>query len=448
MRWREAAIPVPMARVAVVAPRDALRDALARVADAGVVEFQRTGEAPPGPPADPGVVPRLAPGTPDLDALARAGRTDLLAGEAELSGYAVEAIGPGDVAGLVGWAPAAELPALSARLAEVGAAAVPLARPRGVMPPTALRRRAGRAFAPLVDTYATVPYADVDPTVLAGLAYVVMFGAMFGDVGHGALVLLGGLLVRADRPRRLARLRPRWPLIAGAGVASMLFGLAYGECFGPTGLVPTLGLSPLARPVPLLIAGWGWARCCWPVRTPWAPSTGIWKAVGGWLCTPRYGRRCWPVPAPKQIARWPRRPPPRPVPLPLPAPEPSRAEQIIVTAGQDGTADAARALVGVVAAARRRARGTALRARREAYEELRRQVRTAAAGLRAEPDYPQVLQRLAAAARRALGSDLATVSEHPDGGVTGQADGRRVDYSFPSLADRAVEALGAEVTAP
>ena len=135
---------------------------------------------------------------------------------------------------------------------------VPLEQPRGVQPPTLLARRgAGQPFEPLVETYATVPYADVDPSLLAGIAYVVMFGMMFGDAGHGAILLLAALLLRSGRIHRLARLRRAWPFLAGAGVASIVFGLLYGEAFGPTGLVPVLWLSPLDKPVPLLLAAIG-----------------------------------------------------------------------------------------------------------------------------------------------------------------------------------------------
>ncbi len=69
------------------------------------------------------------------------------------------------------------------------------ARPGCSRPP--LCRAAARpgAFQPLVNTYGTVPYADVNPSVLAGLAYVVMFGMMFGDVGQGLLLLGLGIAV-------------------------------------------------------------------------------------------------------------------------------------------------------------------------------------------------------------------------------------------------------------
>ncbi len=268
MRWREALRPVVMTRVALVVPESGIRQALLRVAEAGVMEIDQ----PPGdggigrpragtPPGAARVEPRLAAVPPDPDA---PGRADLLAGEAELAGYAAGAVRRGTVAALLGWVPAPRLPRLRRRLAEVGAAVAPLPVPRGVDPPTLTRPGATReAFSPLVTTYGTPAYADLDPTVLAGLAYVVMFGAMFGDVGHGALLLLGGVLLRLARPvalvRRagLVRFRRQWLFVAGAGLSSALFGLAYGECFGPTGLVPVLWLAPMEHPVPLLVAGIG-----------------------------------------------------------------------------------------------------------------------------------------------------------------------------------------------
>lgn len=103
-------------------------------------------------------------------------------------------------------------------------------------------------------TYGTPAYSDLDPSWPTGLAYVAMFGIMFGDVGHGALLVLGALALRFGRPRRLAALRRLWPFLAGAGVAAMLAGAAYGEFFGPTGLLPVLWLSPLDSPARLLSA--------------------------------------------------------------------------------------------------------------------------------------------------------------------------------------------------
>jgi len=43
--------------------------------------------------------------------------------------------------------------------------------------------------------------------------------------------------------------------VAGAGAASSLVGLAYGEFFGPTGLAPWQAIDPLAEPVRLMLLG-------------------------------------------------------------------------------------------------------------------------------------------------------------------------------------------------
>ncbi|MGC9669779.1 V-type ATPase 116kDa subunit family protein [Planosporangium sp. 12N6] len=256
MRWREALAPVPMSRVAVVTPRMSVRATLVRLADAGMMEIERAEASPAGRAG--GVPPQLSVTEPDLDLITRTGRADLVAGETELAGYRAEMVERGEVAALVGWVPKADLAGLAGRLAEVGAAAVPLPMPRGVQPPSAAPPGpARRAFAPLVEAYTTVPYRDVDPTLLAGLAYVVMFGAMFGDVGHGALLIGIAVAIRLGRLGWLARARPYWLFIAAAGLASALFGMAYGECFGPTGLVPTLWLAPMDQPVRLLVAAVG-----------------------------------------------------------------------------------------------------------------------------------------------------------------------------------------------
>ena len=268
MSWREATEPVRMQRVALVAPVTALRDLLVQVADAGVVELDVPGADPMAEPAhageasrmlqhhliDPAVSPLLSAEPPDLAALDRDSRRDLLAGESELERHAAAAVTRGEACALAGWIPAAERDALAARLAPVGAALVVLPTPPATDPPTLLRdgSELRGAFSPLVQTYATVPYADIDPTVMAGLAYVFMFGMMFGDAGQGLLLVLIGLLLRAGKIKRLARWRGIWPFVIGAGAAAVFFGLLYGEFFGPTGVVPVLWINPLDDPVLLL----------------------------------------------------------------------------------------------------------------------------------------------------------------------------------------------------
>jgi len=256
-----------MQRVALVAPHDELRRVLAAVADAGVVEPERFEGTEPGPASeaweraarelpDPDatpVPPVLAFDAPDVAELARAHRLGELAGEAQLEQVGASAVRRGMVAIVAGWSPAAAVAPLADRLRPLGGAVVALPLPRGLEPPTLVAAGgATGAFQRLVDTYATVPYADLNPSVFAGLAYVVMFGMMFGDVGHGLLLLVAGLLLWGRCPTRLAQFRWAAPFVIGAGLASATFGLAYGDAFGPTGLVPVLWLAPLDHPTTLL----------------------------------------------------------------------------------------------------------------------------------------------------------------------------------------------------
>lgn len=276
MPWSEAVTPVRMQRVAVVVPHAALRHTLVRIAEAGCVELDRVEGAVPGPaarrlqrlegrpePVPPaatgmrstaGRAPVLAVSSPDLDVLEEQRSVGLLAGEAQLEARIQGAVLRGEVAALAGWCPAAEVPRLARRLAAAGGALVPLHTPPGTDPPTLLRSTPTASFTPLVTTYGTLPYADVDPSWPAGITYVVMFGIMFGDVGHGALLLLGALALRFGRPRGLARFSRLWPFLAGAGLAAMLAGAAYGDFFGPTGVLPVLWLSPMKSPARLLAA--------------------------------------------------------------------------------------------------------------------------------------------------------------------------------------------------
>jgi V/A-type H+-transporting ATPase subunit I len=104
-----------------------------------------------------------------------------------------------------------------------------------------------------VDTYGASRYGDVDPTPFAAASFVLMFGMMFGDVGHGLLLAALGLALRRTRAPRLQGARRLWAFPFAGGLAAALFGLLYGEAFGPTGL-PALWLAPLDEPVRLLAA--------------------------------------------------------------------------------------------------------------------------------------------------------------------------------------------------
>jgi V/A-type H+-transporting ATPase subunit I len=259
-----------MSRVAIVAATSQLRRVLVEVADAGVVQVETGDEvAPPGsveesnllrsrydttvPGAKTHPVATLALEAPELSSLTRPDESGMLLGEVELERVMTASRGDGGVTALAGWCPTPAIRALAARLAPLGGAVVELPFPPGSEPPTLVEASgATRAFQPLVDTYSILPYADLDPASVAGLAYVVMFGMMFGDVGHGALLVIAGILLARRRPRAFARFHSFAPFVMGAGIASCIFGLAFGEMFGPTHVVPTLWIAPLNHATTLL----------------------------------------------------------------------------------------------------------------------------------------------------------------------------------------------------
>ncbi len=247
-----------MSRVAFVVPVARLRSMLIVLADTGVAQLVGPVPAPHGEAvealrrleraADAGgpVAPAITAEPSDLGELERAGCRDLLGGEVELARRAEAAVRRGRFAALVAWVPSADLPALAERLGAIGAAAVELPRPTLVEPPTLLTpgRVTGR-FQPLVDTYGPARYADVDPTPFAAASFVLMFGMMFGDLGQGLLLAAFGLYLRVTTAPRLQGLRPLWAFPFAGGLAAAVFGLLYGELFGPSGIIPALWLEPL-----------------------------------------------------------------------------------------------------------------------------------------------------------------------------------------------------------
>jgi V/A-type H+/Na+-transporting ATPase subunit I len=266
MSRRELGVPARMSRVAIVAPRSRLRETLVALADSGAVELAGHLSPPEGeeiealrrlerrsPSTDARRRPRLAPETPDPAELEERGASALLAGEVELKRRAAAAVRHGAFAGYVGWTPEGELEELARRLAPAGAAVVEIAKPAWEEPPTLLRSgRPSRPFRPLVETYGSARYEDIDPTPFAAAAFVLMFGIMFGDVGHGVVLALLGLGLHLSG--RLAGLEQAWPLVVACGVSGTFFGLLYGQFFGPTGVVPALWFDPLDEPVRLLVA--------------------------------------------------------------------------------------------------------------------------------------------------------------------------------------------------
>ncbi len=88
-----------------------------------------------------------------------------------------------------------------------------------------------RPFELLVRNYAVPAYGTIDPTPLVAVAYLSMFGLMFGDAGQGLILLLTGIIARTLYKKR-NNVRDLLTLLAYCGGASIISGILFGSYFG------------------------------------------------------------------------------------------------------------------------------------------------------------------------------------------------------------------------
>jgi V/A-type H+/Na+-transporting ATPase subunit I len=163
----------------------------------------------------------------------------------------------GHIACIAGWVPERALASLERRLADhlPNPWQLEHRRPRederALVPTVPVRSRLLAPFAMLVRQYGVPRYGEIDPTLLFTITFLVMFGTMFGDVGHGAVLALAAVVFR----RRLGRF---WLFGLLAGLSSMLFGFLFGSVFGYKTLLPALWMSPLYNPILMLQIALGW----------------------------------------------------------------------------------------------------------------------------------------------------------------------------------------------
>lgn len=100
-----------------------------------------------------------------------------------------------------------------------------------------------KPFEILLGAYGTPEYRTIDPTPLVGLSFLIMFGLMFGDVGHGFVLALIGffLFMKSKAPS----VKQAGLLVLYAGCSSMVFGFLFGSVFGFEETLPTLWTKPM-----------------------------------------------------------------------------------------------------------------------------------------------------------------------------------------------------------
>jgi V/A-type H+-transporting ATPase subunit I len=151
----------------------------------------------------------------------------------------------GEIYLIAGWVPAVALPQVIDKVQAVteGRAIIEILEPDAdrAQVPTLLQNPAWlRSFEQLVTNFGCPGYDEIDPTPLLAVSFLVMYGIMFGDIGHGLLLSLAGLWLM----RRKGGLAQLAPILVMSGLSAALFGVLYGSVFGQP-LLPALWLQPM-----------------------------------------------------------------------------------------------------------------------------------------------------------------------------------------------------------
>ena len=117
-------------------------------------------------------------------------------------------------------------------------------------PPTKLKNPGiFRPFELFVRMYGLPSYNEIDPTIFVALTYSFIFGAMFGDVGQGLCLVIGGALLYHFKKMELAA------CLSSAGVFSTIFGFLFGSFFGFEDVLKAIWLKPMNQMMDVPLVG-------------------------------------------------------------------------------------------------------------------------------------------------------------------------------------------------
>ena len=97
--------------------------------------------------------------------------------------------------------------------------------------------------------YGLPGYKEIDPTIFVAITYSFIFGAMFGDVGQGLCLVIGGFLLYRLKKIDLAG------ILGMAGIFSTIFGFLFGSFFGFEDVIPALWLRPVSAMMQIPMLG-------------------------------------------------------------------------------------------------------------------------------------------------------------------------------------------------
>ena len=112
--------------------------------------------------------------------------------------------------------------------------------PKEDVPVKLKHTRLFKPFELLIDAYGIPRYGTIDPTIFVAISFLIMFGAMFGDLGHGLVLSVVSLFLWKSK---VEKVKQAGTLIFYCGVSSGIFGILYGSFFGYE--FPSLWIKPM-----------------------------------------------------------------------------------------------------------------------------------------------------------------------------------------------------------
>ena len=91
--------------------------------------------------------------------------------------------------------------------------------------------------------------SELDPTWFVAITTFLMFGFMFGDVGHGLIFLILGIILIWRKQKIYGA------ILSAGGVSSVIFGFLYGSVFGKENLIKPILISPMNNINTMLVYG-------------------------------------------------------------------------------------------------------------------------------------------------------------------------------------------------
>jgi vacuolar-type H+-ATPase subunit I/STV1 len=111
-----------------------------------------------------------------------------------------------------------------------------------------VRMRNIRLFKPfelIVKMMGTPANSEIDPTPLAAMTFIIVFGLMFGDLGQGLVLAVSGLILRFIAGKKAHEdLGHAGGILFACGLSAAFCGILYGNLFSSEHLIPALWIRP------------------------------------------------------------------------------------------------------------------------------------------------------------------------------------------------------------